>query len=65
MEAAKNDFDNWSRHIVSNGLLAIHDVFPNPEDGGRPPYEIYCLAKESEKFKEIELVKSLAILEKV
>ena len=65
MEAAKNDFDNWSRHLVSGGLLAIHDVFPNPEDGGRPPYEIYCLAKESDKFKEIELVKSLAILKKV
>ena len=65
MEAARNEFENWSSHIVYNGLLAIHDVFPNPEDGGRPPYEIYCLAKESEKFKEIELVKSLAILEKV
>ena len=23
----------------SGGLLAIHDVFPDPADGGRPPYE--------------------------
>ena len=65
MEAAKNDFDCWSKHITSGGLLAIHDVFPNPEDGGRPPYEIYCIAKQSNNFKEIELVKSLAVLEKI
>jgi hypothetical protein len=23
------------------GTLCIHDVFPDPADGGRPPYEIY------------------------
>ena len=65
MKAAKNDFDYWSKHLVSGGILAIHDVFPNPKDGGRPPYEIFCIAKESNKFKEIELIKSLAVLEKV
>ena len=27
--------------------LAIHDVFPDPADGGRPPYEIYRRALES------------------
>ncbi len=65
MKAAKNDFDYWGKHLVSGGILAIHDVFPNPKDGGRPPYEIFCIAKESNKFKEIELIKSLAVLEKI
>jgi len=65
MKAAKNDFDYWGKHLVSGGILAIHDVFPNPKDGGRPPYEIFCIAKKSNKFKEIELIKSLAILEKI
>ena len=65
MDAAKNDFNSWSKHIVSGGILAIHDVFPDPKDGGRPPYEIFCLAKISEKFIEIEMVNSLAILKKV
>ena len=27
--------------------LCIHDVFPDPADGGRPPYEIYLPALES------------------
>ena len=38
------DLDNWSDKVIHGGFLAIHDVFPNPDDGGRPPYEIYKLA---------------------
>ena len=63
--SAKNDFNCWSNHIVPGGILAIHDVFPNPQDGGRPPFEIFCAAKESNKFVEIEMIESLAILEKI
>ncbi len=44
------------------GFLAIHDVFPNPEDGGRPPYEIYRFALASRMFRELEAVKSLRLL---
>jgi hypothetical protein len=32
--------------------LAIHDVFPDPADGGRPPYELYCEAMASGEFEE-------------
>ena len=31
----------WSPRVALGGLLAIHDVFPDPADGGRPPYELY------------------------
>ena len=65
MEAALNDYHGWNEFIIPGGLLAIHDVFPNPRDGGRPPYEIYCLAKKSGNYEEIEMVKSLAILRKI
>ena len=51
--------------IINDGFLAIHDVFPNPDDGGRPPYEIFLKAINSGKFKEYETVKSLKILKKV
>jgi hypothetical protein len=37
-------------------------VFPNPEDGGRPPYEIYCRALESGQFTEVRAVDSLRVL---
>lgn len=38
------DFRSWTPHVAAGGYLAIHDVFPDPADGGRPPYEIYCAA---------------------
>ena len=65
MEAALNDFNNWKDKIIKGGILAIHDVFPNPDDGGRPPYEIYRKALSEETFKEVEAVKSLRVLEKL
>ena len=65
MEAALNDFNNWKYKIIKGGILAIHDVFPNPDDGGRPPYEIYRKALSEENFKEVEAVKSLRVLEKL
>lgn len=65
MEAAFNDFNNWKDKIIKGGILAIHDVFPNPDDGGRPPFEIYRKALSEKNFKEIEAVKSLRVLEKL
>ncbi len=32
--------------------MAIHDVFPDPADGGRPPYELYCAALASGEWVE-------------
>ena len=66
MEAALDDFNNWNEKVMNDGgILAIHDVFPDPKDGGRPPYEIYKLALEGKKFKEIDHVKSLRILKRL
>jgi len=64
-QAANNDYDVWHPHIIQGGLLAIHDVFPNPEDGGRPPFNIYTKAKENGLFKEVDMINSLALLEKL
>ena len=64
-KAAQKDYELWSQRINKGGLLAIHDVFPNPEDGGRPPYNIYKRALESGTFKKIEMIKTLGLLMKV
>jgi len=61
-EMAMGDYEGWTPHCAPGGLLAIHDVFPNPDDGGRPPYEIYCIALESGKFVEEAAVGSLRLL---
>jgi MMP 1-O-methyltransferase len=62
MQAALDDYLLWSPHIMSGGYLTIHDVFPNPADGGRPPYEIWCKAIASGLFEEQPLINTLGIL---
>ncbi|MCP3938687.1 MAG: class I SAM-dependent methyltransferase [Actinomycetia bacterium] len=62
---AHADYDLWAPHVATGGVLAIHDVFPDPADGGRPPYEIYCRALESEMFEDLETVGSLRLLRRV
>ncbi|HET6964083.1 MAG TPA: class I SAM-dependent methyltransferase [Acidimicrobiales bacterium] len=51
-DVAWADFRAWTPKVANGGLLAIHDVFPDPADGGRPPYEIFCAALDSGAFKE-------------
>lgn len=64
-EAAQKDYELWQNRLFVGGLLAIHDVFPDPKDGGRPPFNIYKKALDSGQFKEIEAIKSLRILRKI
>ena len=61
-EPAHRDYELWTPMVAPGGTLAIHDVFPNPADGGRPPYEIYCRARESGAFTEMSATGSLRVL---
>jgi hypothetical protein len=47
--------------VAPGGTLAIHDVFPDPADGGRPPFEIYCRALD-DGFLEASATGSLRVL---
>lgn len=65
-EPAAADYRMWTPHVAPGGLLAIHDVFPDPADGGRPPYErIYLPAVESGRFTEVSATGSLRVLRRV
>jgi MMP 1-O-methyltransferase len=63
-DPAHRDYEIWVPHVVVGGRLSIHDVFENPADGGRPPFEIYCRAMESGAFVELAAVGSLRVLER-
>ena len=65
MEHALNDYRGWTPHLRTGGVLAIHDVFPDPEDGGRPPFEIYQMALASGLYEEIGAVASLRLLKRL
>ena len=59
---AHADYEGWTPHVAPGGVLAIHDVFPDPADGGRPPYEIYLRALASGHFTETGCTGSLRVL---
>ncbi len=56
---AHSDYETWVPHVAPGGTLLIHDVFEDPADGGRPPFEIYCRAMNSGAFVEIGVTGSL------
>jgi predicted O-methyltransferase YrrM len=64
-EPAHRDYDGWLPSLSIGGSLAIHDVFPDPLDGGRPPYEIYCRAIDSGAFEQVGSEGSLRVLRRV
>lgn len=63
-EAAQQDYHGWAPHVVPGGLLVIHDVFPDPADGGRAPFHIYREAIDQGSFTELSATGSLRVLQR-
>ncbi|AEN09718.1 MULTISPECIES: class I SAM-dependent methyltransferase [unclassified Streptomyces] len=61
-EHATGDYEGWAPKVADGGLLAVHDVFPDPADGGQAPYRIYRRALESGAFTEVSVTDSLRVL---
>lgn len=53
LDAALTDYRAWAPHVLPGGILAIHDVFPNPADGGQAPFTIWQLATQSGFFEPL------------
>ena len=64
-EPAHLDYEGWSPHVAASGLLALHDVFEDPAEGGRPPYEIWCRAVADGRFRQKRTVGSLRVLQRI
>lgn len=62
VEPARADFAGWTPHVAPGGTLAIHDVFPDPADGGQAPYEQIYLPAVAAGFEEQSVTGSLRIL---
>jgi predicted O-methyltransferase YrrM len=64
-DVAWADYRAWTPKLAPGGTLAIHDVFPDPADGGRPPYELYCEAiSDGGGYEERSATGSLRVLTK-
>ncbi|OBF95928.1 hypothetical protein A5790_06855 [Mycobacterium sp. 852002-51152_SCH6134967] len=63
-EAAQRDFDGWARWVEVGAALVIHDVFPNPDEGGQAPFHIYQRALNTNHFREVSATGSMRVLER-
>ena len=61
-EHASADYEGWAPLIAEGGLLVVHDVFPDPADGGQAPYRLYRRALASGVFDEVSVTGSLRVL---
>ncbi|MFE2379137.1 class I SAM-dependent methyltransferase [Streptomyces sp. NPDC059398] len=61
-EHASGDYEGWAPHLADGGLLLVHDVFPDPADGGQAPYRVYLRALASGAFTEVSVTGSLRVL---
>jgi hypothetical protein len=59
------DYASWMPHVMPGGYLLMHDIFPNPKDGGQAPYYVYQLAVGSGLFEEMPLFKTLGVLRRL
>jgi predicted O-methyltransferase YrrM len=64
-QVAQHDYAAFAPHVVVGGLLAVHDVFENPEDGGRPPWNVVCRAVDTGAFAQLSVTGSLRVLRRL
>lgn len=64
-QEAMADCKNWSRQVARGGFLAVHDIFPEPEQGGQGPYLALQQVLDSGEFETVASVSSLVILRRV
>ena len=64
LETVLTDYNVWAGHIMDGGYLMIHDIFPDPAQGGQAPFHIYNLALASGLFRKVKMVKTLGVLQR-
>ncbi len=61
-EPAHTDYDCWVPRVAEDGRLLIHDVFPDPADGGQAPFGVYTRVLATGDFTELPGTGSLRLL---
>lgn len=54
----------WAKHLMPSGIMAIHDIFEKPEDGGQAPYNAMQAVMAEYGLALIKRVDSLVFLAK-
>jgi len=64
-ESAQRDLACWAPHLAVGGTLAVHDVFPDPADGGQAPYRMFQTALATGDYQELPGTGSLRLLRRL
>jgi hypothetical protein len=62
-DVAMGDYESWARCVAPGGVLAIHDVFEDPADGGQAPFHVWQRATR-DGFVPTASTGSLRVLQK-
>ena len=60
-DVAMADYDGWAGFVAAGGVLAIHDVFEDPAEGGQAPFRVWQRAV-AEGFTPLATTGSLRTL---
>ncbi len=60
-EHAGHDYVGWARWLAHGGTLVVHDVFPDPADGGQAPHRVHQQAL-ADGFVERRALGSMRVL---
>lgn len=58
------DYRTWARCVRPGGYLCIHDVYPDPRDGGPAPHELFKHVSSNGEWDSLGVLGSLATLRK-
>ncbi len=64
-EVARADFAAWVPKVAAGGILAVHDVFADPCQGGQVPFRLYLEVLETGDFVEAGATGSLRLLRRL
>jgi predicted O-methyltransferase YrrM len=62
-DVAMADYDMWAHRVLPGGVLAIHDCFEDPAEGGQAPFHVWERAVR-EGFEPVSTTGSLRVLRK-
>ena len=65
LDSALEDYRAWAGRVARGGILAIHDVYPDPFAGGQAPLAVWRLACASGLFQHELEVGSLRFLKRL
>lgn len=64
-EVVRADEAAWLHHVRPGGVLAIHDVFADPAQGGQAPHDLWRRCLDSGRWDERGAAGSLRLLTRV